>query len=104
LISLQNSSLGLRTTRGCCTEGFNGLQSKIAPASKLRYQLFRGDAGGKGYYPKVLKGVLFLDPRSWALLFGSFVAEHFVAGRFAELELAPSLVTKLITIPPPNTC
>jgi hypothetical protein len=83
--------------------GFQWSSVEIAPASKLRYQLFRGDAGGIVYYPKVLKGVLFLDPRSWALLFGSFFAGHFVAGRFAELELAPSLVTKLITIPPPNT-
>jgi hypothetical protein len=54
--------------------------------------------GPVGCYPKVLKGVLFLDPRSWALLFGRFVAE-----RFAELELAPSLVTNVITIPPPNS-
>ena len=118
MISLQSSSLGLRTTCGCCTEVFNGLQSKIAPVSKLRYQLFRGDdqrvgqqlekrvhllsslcirkssmvfsrrlsesansdtcscvvmRGPVGYYPKMLKGVLFLDIRSWALVFGRSV-------------------------------
>jgi hypothetical protein len=43
-------------------------------------------AGPVGYYLKVLKGVLLLDPRFWAFprrfVLGRFVLGRFVLGRF----------------------
>ena len=50
------------------------------PAPGAILQVMLHGAEPAGYYPKVLKGVLLLDPRSWTLVFGRFILGLFIFG------------------------